>query len=200
MISLCMVIHNQGNYLRRALTSAKDLVNEIVIVDQGSTDQTVNIAKEFADVLVRKRLKGNADPDREYCASLARGEWILFLDADEYLSPMLQKKIPKLAVDRFMDVFWIKFKNLVNGRDIKDILGDDWHPRLYRKGAVVWSAQAHVHPEIKAPMQAWVDAPIIHDRTLKAIEETHKLRGPFIHPESREKEVQFIKKVKEMIG
>jgi len=195
-----MVVHNEEKTLRRAIQSAKDLVNEIVIVDQSSTDRTFEIAKELGDIVVRKRLKGNADPDREYCATLARGEWILFLDADEYLSPRLKSKIPKIAKNGFLDVFWIRFENFVDGVNIKEILGDDFHPRLYKKGAVVWLPEAHVYPKIRSPLQGWVMEPIIHDRKMVRVKEIHKLRGQFISPDKRRVEQEFLKRVEALVG
>ena len=200
MISLCMVIYNEKKTLNKTIQSAKEIVNEIVIIDQSSTDGTFELAKEFGDIVIQKSFKGNADPDREYCASLARGEWILFLDADEYLSDKLKKKIPKLAQDKFLDVFWIEFENLMDGINIESILGKDYHPRLYKKGAVQWLPDAHTHPKILSPLQGWIEDPIIHDRKWDKTKSVHSLRGQFIGAEKKKIEEDFLKKVEEYLG
>jgi len=199
MISLCMVVHNNAPVLSRAIDSAKDLVNEIVIVDQDSTDKTGEIAQSYADIYIKKRMKGNADPDREYCAAMARGEWLLWLDGDEYLSEALQKRIPKVAVDEFFDIYWIKFQNFIDGINIQSIMGDDWHPRLYKKGSLVWSPQAHTYPETKSPLQAWVEQPIVHDREWKQVKEVHKIRSKCISLEAQEAEAKFLTQVEEIL-
>lgn len=81
-----MIVKNEEKYLRGCLESVNDLVNQIVVVDTGSTDSTIQIAKEFnADVFYFEWIK-DFSAARNFALSKSSGDWILYLDADERLS------------------------------------------------------------------------------------------------------------------
>ncbi len=84
-VSLCMIVKNEEKTLSRCLESAKFFVNEIVIVDTGSTDKTVEVAKCHGAKILHKAWTGNFAEARNFCIKHATGEWILQLDADEEL-------------------------------------------------------------------------------------------------------------------
>lgn len=86
-ISLCMIVKNEEEHLARCLTSARDLVSQIVIVDTGSTDRTVEIARSFGADVHHHAWEGNFSKARNISMGYATGEWILILDADEELDP-----------------------------------------------------------------------------------------------------------------
>jgi glycosyltransferase involved in cell wall biosynthesis len=86
-ITLSMIVKNEEKYLRDCLESVKGIVNEIVIVDTGSTDKTVEIAKEFNAKLFSFDWIDDFSAARNYALSKSTGEWILYLDADERLDP-----------------------------------------------------------------------------------------------------------------
>ena len=71
-------------------------VDEIVVVDQMSTDGTPEIAERLADVFIRDVRHGHAEPSRELAASRSSGDWILILDADERMSDLLKAELPDL--------------------------------------------------------------------------------------------------------
>jgi tetratricopeptide (TPR) repeat protein len=82
-LSLCMIVKNEANHLARCLKSAKPWVKEMVVVDTGSTDTTISIAKELGAKVHHFSWSNNFAAARNYSLSLATGEWILVLDADE---------------------------------------------------------------------------------------------------------------------
>ena len=86
-VSLCMIVKNEADCLSRCLESMKGLVDEIIIVDTGSTDNTVEIAKQYGAVIKTYQWNNDFSQARNYSLSLATKEWILVLDADEYLRP-----------------------------------------------------------------------------------------------------------------
>lgn len=84
---------NCGNVLERCLSSVK-WATEIIVVDMGSTDETMKTAKKYnAKVYQRSPKDGNFDQNRKYGMLKASGNWILKLDSDEVLSPKLQNEI-----------------------------------------------------------------------------------------------------------
>ena len=81
-----MIVKNEEKYLRDCLISVRDIVDEIVLVDTGSSDNTISIAKEFnARIFYYKWIEDFSDA-RNFALSKSTGDWILYLDADERLS------------------------------------------------------------------------------------------------------------------
>ena len=86
MISLCMIVKNEENYLEGCLNSVKDVVDEIVIVDTGSSDSTKEIAEKYDANIFDYEWNNNFSDARNFSLQYAKGDWILYLDADERLN------------------------------------------------------------------------------------------------------------------
>jgi glycosyltransferase involved in cell wall biosynthesis len=86
-LSLCMIVKNEAQNLGRCLASAQAWVDEMIVVDTGSGDETVSIAKSFGANVDYFEWCNDFASARNYSLSLATGEWILVLDADEELFP-----------------------------------------------------------------------------------------------------------------
>ncbi|WP_339161985.1 glycosyltransferase family 2 protein [Siminovitchia sp. FSL W7-1587] len=84
-ISLCMIVKNEEEVLERCLDSVKDLVDEINIVDTGSTDKTVEIAKKYTDRVFFFEWTGKFKDARNESFKYATKDYILYLDADDVL-------------------------------------------------------------------------------------------------------------------
>jgi glycosyltransferase involved in cell wall biosynthesis len=83
-LSVCLIVKNEERFLKQCLERIEPYAYEIIIVDTGSTDNTIEIAKSFSKV----RLKhftwiNDFSAARNYCHSFATGDWILYIDADE---------------------------------------------------------------------------------------------------------------------
>lgn len=85
-ISLAMIVKNEEKHIRNCLERVNNIVDEIVIVDTGSTDKTIEIAKEFDAKIYKFDWCNDFSAARNYAAEKTTGEWILVLDADEYVS------------------------------------------------------------------------------------------------------------------
>lgn len=86
-IALCMIVKNEEEHLTRCLTSAKPLVDQMIVVDTGSTDRTVEIAKSFGASVYHHEWEGNFSKARNISIGYADADWVLILDADEELVP-----------------------------------------------------------------------------------------------------------------
>jgi tetratricopeptide (TPR) repeat protein len=84
-LSLCMIVKDEAQNLGRCLASAQAWVDEIIVVDTGSTDETVAIAESFGAKVSHFPWCNDFAAARNYSLSLASGAWILVLDADEEL-------------------------------------------------------------------------------------------------------------------
>lgn len=86
-ISLCMIVKDEAEVLARCLDSVKDCVDEIVIADTGSTDNTRQIALNYTDKLLTFPWREDFAAARNFSFSHAEGDYLLWLDADDYLFP-----------------------------------------------------------------------------------------------------------------
>ena len=86
-LSLCMIVRNEERFLRDALTSVQGVVDEICIVDTGSTDGTIAIAESFGARVQSVRWCDDFSFVRNASLAMATGAWIFVLDADEQLEP-----------------------------------------------------------------------------------------------------------------
>ncbi|MFB5677450.1 glycosyltransferase [Paenibacillus terreus] len=82
-ISLCMIVRNEEEYLPKCLSSVRRVVDEIIIVDTGSTDNTVSIAEAFGAKVIQMPWEDSFSVARNRSFEEATGDWILWLDADE---------------------------------------------------------------------------------------------------------------------
>ncbi|MCM3663099.1 glycosyltransferase [Mesobacillus subterraneus] len=82
-LSLCMIVKDEEKYIGTCLKSVKDYVDEMIIVDTGSTDRTVEICKSFGAKVFIFPWNGSFSDARNYGLERATGDWILWMDADE---------------------------------------------------------------------------------------------------------------------
>ncbi|MDV2685099.1 glycosyltransferase family 2 protein [Alkalihalophilus lindianensis] len=95
-ISLCMIVKNEELLLARCLDSVVDLVDEINIIDTGSTDNTVQIAKEYTNRVFFYKWNGDFAAARNASFDHATKDYILYLDADDVIEKKDQLKLNKL--------------------------------------------------------------------------------------------------------
>lgn len=92
-LSQCMIVKNEEKNIRRALSWGKDIVWEQIVVDTGSSDNTVEIAKEMGAKVFHYSWNDDFSAAKNFALEQAKGNWIAFLDADEYFSDGEAKKI-----------------------------------------------------------------------------------------------------------
>ncbi len=112
-LSLCMIVKNEEEYLPRCLASVQGVVDEIIIVDTGSTDRTVEIARSFGAKVFHHPWRGDFSEARNVSLEHATGDWILFLDADEELVEEDRDKLRDLLHDRINEGFYLSEINFV---------------------------------------------------------------------------------------
>jgi glycosyltransferase involved in cell wall biosynthesis len=93
-LSVAIITFNEEENIGRTLASVKDIADEIIIVDSGSTDRTVEIAKQFGAKVFVEEWKGFA-AQKNSALDKCTCDWILSLDADEEVSPELQKELTR---------------------------------------------------------------------------------------------------------
>ncbi len=137
-ISCCIVCFNEEQAIRRCLESVK-WCDEIIVVDSFSTDKTVEICQEYSARIIQRAWPGYVEQKR-FALSQAGHEWILNIDADEEVSPLLQNEIQAVLQqdDPAVDGFYIPRLVHYLGR----WWWHGWYPsyrlRLFRKHKVRW--------------------------------------------------------------
>lgn len=92
-LSQCMIVKNEEENIRQALSWAKDIAFEQIVVDTGSTDRTVEIAEEMGAKVCHFQWIDDFSAAKNYAIEQASGNWIAFLDADEYMETEAAAKL-----------------------------------------------------------------------------------------------------------
>lgn len=106
-ISACIIVKNEGDVIENCLKSIKGIVDEIIIIDGYSKDNTVDICKKYSKKIFSHRWSGSFSAERNYSISKAKFEWILVIDADESLSEKLKSKINELIQNDRINGYYI---------------------------------------------------------------------------------------------
>ncbi len=151
-ISLCVITLNEEQDLPRMLKSVEGLAEEIVLVDSGSTDRTLEIARNAGARVLERKLSNYAD-QKNFAASQATEDWILFLDADEELSEELIKSIrnwksknPQFPVYEMARLAWFLGAWIYHSRWYPD-----WQRRLYDRRKAKFSGAIHESLKYEGP-------------------------------------------------
>jgi (heptosyl)LPS beta-1,4-glucosyltransferase len=166
MLSVVIATWNEENNLPRVIASVRDLADEIVVVDTGSTDRTVAVAKKLGCKVYHHANTSVVEPVRNFSISKAQGDWVLVLDADEEVPATLAQKISEIINKPTADYYRIPRKSIIFG---KWIVSDHWWPdyvyRLFKKGKLSWDNSIHSIPFTKgtgADLPASEDVAFIH--------------------------------------
>lgn len=137
MISAVISAHNEEKNIIDCIKSVEDFVQEIIVIDNSSTDKTEALAKK-AGAIVFSQVNNphKIDLQKNFGFEKAQHEWILSLDADERVTSRLAQEIQKtVAQNPSENGFWIPRKNIIFGKWIKNsIWWPDYQLRLFRRG------------------------------------------------------------------
>lgn len=120
-ISLCMIVKDEEDFLSQCLQSVEGVVDEIVMVDTGSSDSTLEIARSFKAKVFQHEWKEDFSDARNVSLKHATSDWILFLDADELLDPKSVQMLPGVLHHTehfgfFFCIYNVKENGFVSGR------------------------------------------------------------------------------------
>jgi glycosyltransferase involved in cell wall biosynthesis len=173
MISAVILTKNEEQNIERCLESVK-WCDEIVIIDDKSSDRTVQIAKRYNATIYPRVLSNDFSAQRNFGISKVKHEWILFIDSDEIISDALAYEILN-AVGlkdqnlRGFNGFYLKRSDFIWGKQLKHgESGNVQLLRLGRKGFGKWKGTVHERWIIKKPIGKLIN-PILHypHRTLE---------------------------------
>ena len=143
-ISACLVVYNEEKIIKRCLESVKDVVDEIIVVHDGPCqDKTLEISRQYTDkIFIRPRI-GEAEPHRPFSFSKASHDWILQIDADEFLSAELKRNLKNLVSQEQIDGFSFRWR-LYEPNKKKYTFGPrEYKPVLLRKQKMYFIGVPH---------------------------------------------------------
>lgn len=123
-LSLCMIVKNEAASISPCLESVRDLADEMIVVDTGSTDDTPQIAERLGAQVHHFQWTDNFSEARNYSLQLAQGDWILFLDADEVLVPQSKAALLQGISDPDVEGYFIKILNQLDSHHHHEIRAD----------------------------------------------------------------------------
>jgi glycosyltransferase involved in cell wall biosynthesis len=147
-LSVVVVTRNEEERIRACLEAVM-WADELIVVDAESEDKTATIARELTDHVVVRPWPGYA-AQKNYGLEMARGAWILSLDADEIVSPALRADIERIVeADGPGDGYAVPRRNIFWGRWVRHGgLYPDWQVRLFRRGRGRFGERA-VHESVQ---------------------------------------------------
>lgn len=152
MLSVILIAKNEEKNIRRCLESIT-WVDEIVVVDSGSTDNTATIAKEFTDkVFIENDWQGYGIQKQRALAH-ATGDWVLNLDADETVDESLQQAIKEAMKAQPFDAFRIPIRMCFYGKLMRYSSSPTRHIRLFKRQGASYSKDV-VHEKVELPSDA----------------------------------------------
>ncbi|NTV10458.1 MAG: glycosyltransferase family 2 protein [Zoogloea sp.] len=173
-LSVILITRNEAALIRETLASVA-WADEIVVVDSGSTDGTVEICREFTDKVFVTADWPGFGPQKNRALAHASCDWVLALDADERVTPELAAEVRTVLADPEAEVYSLPRLSTFMGREIRH---GDWWPdevtRLFRRGAARYSDD------------------LVHERLVFG-GKTGRLRGLLRHESIRSLEQMFAK-------
>ena len=150
-LSVALATMNEENNLSKCLSSVVDWADEIVVVDGGSTDKTIDIAKKFGSVLIHTNNPAIFHINKQKALDACKGTWIVQLDADEIITAELRKEIDDIILKPTINEYngyFVPRKNYFLGAWLKKgWLYPDYVVRIFRKGHG-WFPSKSVHEQI----------------------------------------------------
>ncbi len=144
-ISLCMIVKNEERVLNRCLKSIADLMDEIIIVDTGSTDQTKEIARKYTENIYDFEWKDDFSAARNFAFSKATKDYIYSADADEVMDEENRKKFRDLKEVLLPEIEIVQMRycnQLSHGTSYN--FDAEYRPKLYKRlRGLVWIEPVH---------------------------------------------------------
>jgi glycosyltransferase involved in cell wall biosynthesis len=146
-VSVVIIAKNEEDNMHDCLASVKGWADEVIVVDDNSTDRTVAISREYGAVIYERTME-NEGIHRNWAAAQAKNEWVLYLDADERVTPELQQEIDAVLPSTAHAAFSVPFRTYIGDYWVYH---SGWYPgsktRLVKKSNFRYEEQP-VHPRV----------------------------------------------------
>lgn len=147
-LTIVILTKNEEENIQQVINNAKNCADYILVVDSGSEDKTVELAKAAGARVIYRAWNDDFSAQRNYALQNVDTDWILYLDADERLNDELIEAVKNVVVQNSDIQYTIKRKSVAFGRAFNyGVLKPDFVARLFKTKHVKWVNKVHEHPE-----------------------------------------------------
>lgn len=150
-LSVCLLTRNEEKNLARAIRSVRDVANEVIVADTGSSDRTVPIAADLGAKVCRVTWQDDFAAGRDEALAQATGDWILWLNPDEELLPFSQPAVHECLSREDAFGYYVTVHELVQA-DQPENFSETVQLRLFRRRPQLHS-QGRLHPSFVPPLE-----------------------------------------------
>ncbi len=164
-LSIVISAFNEENNIEDCLKSVQNIASEIILIDNSSVDETINIAKKYTNKIFSRKNNLMLNINKNFGISKATNEWVLLLDADERITEDLERDIRKVLENNDVSIngYFMPRKNMIFGKWIQHT---GWYPdkqlRLFRRKRAKF-AEKHIHEMIEVSGEVGeLESPLYH--------------------------------------
>ena len=158
MLSVIILTKNEEKDIEAAIQNARQCADEVLVVDSGSTDRTVELAEKNGARVVFRAWDNDFAAQRNFALSQTEADWVLYLDADERMNDELIGAVKKVVSASLSDTekkqYRLQRKSVAFGKKFSyGPLYPDRVTRLFPGKSVIWVGKVHEHPECSLPLE-----------------------------------------------
>ena len=166
MSRLCIIIltKNEEKDIEAAIQNARQCADEVLVVDSGSTDRTVELAKKNGARVVFREWDNDFAAQRNFALTKTDADWVLYLDADERMNDQLLASVKKIVASSApvtnpanktgRKQYSLQRKSVAFGKKFSyGPLHPDWVTRLFPRESLTWVGKVHEHSECSLPLE-----------------------------------------------
>ena len=151
-LAVIILTHNEERHIAACIESAA-FADEILVIDDQSTDRTVELARAAGARVIARALAGDFAAQRNFALTQTDADWVLYVDADERVQPETEAELVRIMAEGVRAVYEIKRINVAFGQRM--YYGGhrpDYSQRFYPRLAVHWVGRIHEHIESDLPV------------------------------------------------
>lgn len=189
-ISAIILSKNEEKFLLRCL-SGLQWCDEIILIDDYSTDKSRDIAKRFGAKVYKRKLNNDFSSQRNFALKRAKTEWSFFVDADEVVTEALTREIQKNIEDGHLNGLFVNRQDIFMGKKMNGgEWGSKWLMRIARTKKGKWNREVHEILSIDGTT-AKLSSPLLHSPSLDLKSNISKINiYSSIHSKSNKKEAK----------
>ena len=149
-LTAIVLTKNEELNIEACVLNAKQVTDDVLVIDSGSTDRTVELAEKCGARVVFRAWDNDFSAQRNFALTQTKAEWVLYLDADERMNEELVESVKQAVENDKPHMYSIKRKTVAFGKKFNHgVLEPDYVGRMFKRCNVCWINKVHERPECK---------------------------------------------------